>query len=150
VNKSCVLYFFNNEVYIIGSAETESGYNLLGKPCSRISLCSADSEIGESVLTILKNTPEKVPNLGRIEADKDPILKFLGFKSWKTQGKNSLRMDVELKDRIIRIVPCERDGKGGYTSEWDSEKRYYPKAKTCQVVPKEIGKLVLEQLKECK
>jgi len=142
MEKRCEIYFARETYFAICKHRAETTANLVGEPMKSLSGNVSDTDLGNMILSVANESKEGLP-LPK-DPNKEmllPMLKFIGYHSWKKLEENTYNCDAKIVDSKVIVTPGCHSPERGY--------RALPKlAIECSVdAPDEIGRAVREAIR---
>jgi hypothetical protein len=142
MKRTCVVYLRKDELFIVSAAMTTHGFEIDDAPVCRLAADQAEATIGEAVLRALDAYRTNVPPPGPAGRHPDPVLQFVGVKSWGQLERSSRSISINDESGSIRAIPTRRLPAGGY--DYLDEL-----AVQCQAVPEQIGAAIRQVAPSC-
>jgi len=135
--KYCSIYFRNEGIYVLSITKTVSGVHIEGEPLYTLAPDSTQKSIGETVLKAIQayktGIPQPEPAEHSKSASKSPVLKALGFRSWRAFYKEAFHFNIADNGKQIEIIPFKEGGEKGALFPIPDEKQ------NCSSEPEAIG-----------
>jgi hypothetical protein len=135
----CTAYFRGEDIYVVASAKNTFGIYNSTEPVFRLTQPVTAEVLGEKILETLRAYRENVPGRYYVRGEKnppDPVLKALGFRSWRALERGASSFSIESDTTRVEIVPSVPAPKGGFLHQPDQKVR-------CAPVAGEIGRALL-------
>jgi hypothetical protein len=143
VKRACALYVKKNEIFVVSEVMTTHGFEQHDQPVTKLTANEPDLAVGEAVLRALALYRQNVPPFGPGGRKPDPVLEFVGVRTWGQLQRSSQMVSIEEKEPdSISAVPTRRSIDGGY----DYLKEL---AVHCRAVPEEIGTAIRKAVLLC-
>jgi hypothetical protein len=142
MRKICFVYLRKKEALVISAAMTTHGFEIAQEPVFRLVKDQSETAIGEAVLKALNSYRKGVAPLPPGDDRGDPVLQFVGVKTWGQLERTSRNILVKDESGSLSAVPTQRPPEGGYNHLNDL-------AVSCRAVPEEIGAAVRQAAQLC-
>jgi len=140
---SCAVYIRKEGMFVVSAAMTTHGFEIDDMPVTKLAAAEqTEVAIGKAVLKALDAYRKNVSPPGPNGRQPDPVLQFVGAKSWGQLERSSLNVFIKDESGSIRAVPTRRSPKGGYVHLEEL-------AVHCRAIPEEIGVAVRKAVQLC-
>jgi hypothetical protein len=142
LQKSCVVYLRETEIVVVSNAMTTHGFEIDDLPITRLTAAQFDSVLGDAILEALGRYRTNVLPPGPRGRQPDPVLKFVGVRTWGQLERSTRNIFVTEELGSITAIPTRRIQKGGYDF-------LYEFAVRSSTVPVDIGLALSQAAKFC-
>jgi hypothetical protein len=113
--KRALVYSKERRFYAHAESATTAGVWIFAEPCIVLDGSTSDEVLGDAVINVASLSKEGVQHPLRWNGLIDPLLSLSGAKSWREFQKNSLLVEIELRNELIVMTPTVNLGsKAGF------------------------------------